>query len=150
MAGRTTRRELISDPRSGARPLPGTPGPGEDDDDENTTRPLPAAPASAEDDDEDQAGDGHDGGEDQAGEKAGESRPGAPGSAVTRQRIGHGVAGLITGLFLWGYAENWLRGGRDRANGWAKAKFINEPWAGAAKKKTTGKTTTAPGPVQAV
>lgn len=57
-------------------------------------------------------------------------RPPAPARGNAGARPGAALAGLVTGLFLWGYAINWLRGGIVQANGWLGAKFLNEPYKG--------------------
>jgi hypothetical protein len=39
---------------------------------------------------------------------------------------------VIVGLFAWGFAENWLRGGKAQAWAWVAAKFANSTTAAAA------------------
>lgn len=57
---------------------------------------------------------------------AGEGRAGPARGAA---RPGQALAGLIVGMFAWGYALNWIRGGIAQANGWLAAKFLNRPYA---------------------
>lgn len=47
-------------------------------------------------------------------------------------RVGSGAAGLVVGLFAWGFVMNAIRGGWSQGAGWFGAKFFNEPY-GAAK-----------------
>jgi len=52
--------------------------------------------------------------------------PAAPAWRGSGIRPGSALGGLIVGLFAWGFAENWIRGGRSQAWQWVKAKFQNE------------------------
>jgi len=56
--------------------------------------------------------------------------PAPAGTAARGRRLrpGQALAGLVTGLFGYGYLINWIRGGPAQATGWLKAKFFNEPY----------------------
>jgi hypothetical protein len=41
-------------------------------------------------------------------------------------------AGFVLGLVLYALVLNYLQGGAGQVRGWMKAKFLNQPWGGAA------------------
>lgn len=57
--------------------------------------------------------------------------PAPSSSSSSRPQVGQALGGLIVGLYLWGFAENWIRGGSAQAWAWAKSKFMNETTGGA-------------------
>jgi hypothetical protein len=135
-----TRTQLLADPRSGARPLSGSPGPADVEDEgqadvedegqaADAGQPEAAAPAAilpaAQDDDDGQGA--------AAAAPAAAPAPAAaggraPAQPARKRRAGHALGGVVVGLFGWAFAMNWIRGGKAQAFGWVGAKFINVPY----------------------
>lgn len=68
----------------------------------------------------------------------GQSTPAtARGGKTWASRPGQALGAAVVGLFAWGYALNWFRGGQAQANGWLAAKFLNEPYTAAASSASS-------------
>ncbi len=73
------------------------------------------------------------------------SSPGTARSAPARvpsktsvAKVTHQGAGLLVAAFVWPLGVNLLKGGPGQMWGWVKAKFINQPYTGAAGSGTGG------------
>jgi hypothetical protein len=97
-----TRTQLLADPRSGARPLSGSPGPGDVEDEGQAAVDQPEAAAStavlpaAQDDNDGQA---------PAAAAPAAPAPAAatgraPAQPARKMRAGHALCGVVVGLFI--------------------------------------------------
>jgi hypothetical protein len=61
-----------------------------------------------------------------------ETSPGQPAAPQrpSQFRAGQALGGVIVGLFVWGFAENWITGGKAQAWAWVKSKFENNVTGG--------------------
>lgn len=131
------RANGVPEPKTGRPPLRKTPrGTSYRQGRPHVPQPVQAEPAQATDA---PAPSGDSGPEPLRGGSGSPSR----GIHVQGGNVGHGIAGAIVGLFAWGFALNFIRGGWSQAAGWFGAKFFNEPYAGASSSTTSASSSTS-------
>ncbi len=71
-------------------------------------------------------------------ERTARSAPARVPSKTSVAKVSHQGAGLLVAAFVWPLGVNLLKGGPGQMWGWVKAKFINQPYTGAAGSGTGG------------